>query len=149
MRWVGFHLPTHRFLFFSAMPATLTEAQLLSAFLSEQAEAVLRERSAGIGIEADDSITAAIAFALATVDFYTTGWLVPADLLSGWAKDICVWRVTQRLGIEKESTTAAKDRAYLELEAVRDGKNPSIARDPTAAANTTGAVSFGGRPKVL
>lgn len=129
------------------MPATLTESQLLAAFLPDQAEAILRERSSGTAVQ--DSITSEITAALAAVDYYATGWLVPAAVLTGWAKDICAWRVMQRLGIEKESTTAAKDRAYLDLEALRDGKNLAIPRDPAAAANTTGAVSYGSRPKLI
>jgi hypothetical protein len=143
---VGFHLPTRRFLFFSAMPATLTIDQLKAALTADQIAAAQSE-----GLEPQDNVDPVaeeIGAAIARVDAYCAGYLPAAALLTGWARDLAAWHVAKRLTLPTEAQTSARDRALKELEDLRDGKFPQIPRD-TAATATQGKVEFGGKTKIL
>lgn len=128
------------------MPATLTEQQLKAALTNEQ---IVAAKTKGLA-EGDtiNPVAEEIAAALAKVDAYTAGWVVPAGLLTGWARDIAAWQVAKRLDAPTDAQTKAKERAEKELEDVRDAKFPGLARD-AAAAGAAGKVVSGGRTKVI
>ena len=124
------------------MPATLTETQLQAALTAEQITA-LEDNRPSWNSASPSPVAEEISAAIARVDLYTTGYLPAAALLTGWARDLAAWALCKRLGIQNEGQTAAKDRALLELEAVRDGKFSGLTR---AAASS---VSFGSKENIL
>lgn len=128
------------------MPATLTATQLKSALTNEQITAA---RTKGLA-EGDtiDPVAEEIATALSKVDAFAAGWLVPASLLTGWARDLAAWHVAKRLDTPTEAQTKAKERAEKELEDVRDAKFTGLARDP-ASPGAAGKVASGSRAKVI
>jgi hypothetical protein len=80
------------------------------------------------------------------VDTYCTGYMLAAELLTGWARDIAAHQVAKRLDTPTESQVRAYERALKELEDVRDGKfkNLEVVVNPTQSK-----VKSGGRRKVL
>lgn len=128
------------------MATSLTEAQLKSALTDDQ---MVKARTRGLA-EGDtiDPVAEEITAACAKVDTFAAGWIPPDAMLTGWARDLAAWHVAKRLDVPTESQTKAKERAEKELEDLRDGKFPDLAR---AAAGTSGAgqVIHGGRDKVL
>ena len=128
------------------MPATLTDAQLKSALTNEQ---IVAARTKGLAPgDTVDTVGEEIAAACAKVDAYTAGWLPAAALTTGWARDLAAWHVAKRLGAPTDSQTKAKERAEKELEDVRDGKFPGIARD-TASEASAGKIAHGGKKNIL
>ena len=126
------------------MSATLTESPLKSALTNEQ---IVATRAKGLLPGDADPVEEEILTALAKVDTYAAGYDVPAGLLTGWAREIAAHNVAKRLGSPTEDQVRTFERANKELEDLRDGKFPNIARTTTAA--TTGRVSHGTRTKVL
>lgn len=128
------------------MSAALTEPQLKAALTNEQ---IVAAKTKGLA-EGDtiNPVAEEIATAIAKVDTYTAGWIVPAGLLTGWARDLAAWHVAKRLDSPTEAQTKAKERAEKELEDVRDAKFPGLARD-ASAAGASGKVVSGGRTKVI
>lgn len=128
------------------MATTLTDSQLKSALTNEQ---IVKARTRGLA-EGDtiDPVAEEIGAACAKVDTYAAGWVVPAAMLTGWAREIAAWQVAKRLDSPTEAQTSAKERAEKELEDLRDGKFTGIDRAPEAAAGK-GKVKSGGRDKVL
>lgn len=128
------------------MATSLTEAQLKSALTDDQ---MVKARTRGLA-EGDtiDPVAEEITAACAKVDTFAAGWVAPAAMLTGWARDLAAWHVAKRLDVPTEAQTKAKERAEKELEDLRDGKFPDLAR---AASGTSGAgqVIHGGRDKVL
>lgn len=113
---------------------TLTATQLNVALTSEQISEA-RTRSITPPEEGQptlDPVADEIAAACAKVDQYITGWLIAAGVATAYARDIAAWHVAKRLGKPTEDQDTAKDRALKELEEIRDGKFPGIARDPAA-----------------
>ena len=128
------------------MPATLAESQLKAALTNEQ---IVAAKTKGLADgDTINPVAEEITAALAKVDTYTAGWIVPAGLLTGWARDIAAWQVAKRLDTPTEAQTKAKERAEKELEDVRDAKFPGLARNP-AAAGASGKVASGSRTKVI
>lgn len=128
------------------MSAALTESQLKAALTNEQ---IVKAKTKGL---ADDDtinpVAEEIGAAIAKVDAYTAGWVVPAGLTTGWARAIAAWSVAKRLDTPTESQTKDKERAEKELEDVRDGKFKGLARD-ASAAGSDGKVKSGSRDKVI
>lgn len=126
------------------MPATLTDEQIYSALTQPQVEAVRSHWPITPG--APNPVAEEIAAACARVDAYTAGWNPPAALLTAWARDIAVWHLLKRLDLAGEAHGQAKDKALEELEAIREGKFPGVARTTTPI---TGTVSHGSRDKII
>lgn len=113
---------------------TLTATQLNVALTSEQiGEARTRHITPPEeGQPALDPVAEEITAACAKVDQYITGWLLADSLATAYARDLAAWAVAKRLSSPTEDQDTAKDRALKELEEIRDGKFPGIARDPAA-----------------
>lgn len=128
------------------MSATLTDSQLKSALTNEQ---IVKARTRGLADgDTVDPVDEEILAALAKVDAYAAGWVVPAGLLTAWARDLAAWHVAKRLDTPTDPQKTAKERAEKELEDLRDGKFPGIPRDEDAPTGT-GKVKHGTREKVL
>lgn len=130
------------------MPATLTESQLKSALTNEQ---IAKARQEGLAPgDTVDPVAEEISAACAKVDVFCAGYIVPAALFTGWARDIAAWQVAKRLDKPTEEQGKAKERAEKELEDVRDGKFKGIAKDAdNAASQGNGKVVSGGRKKII
>ncbi len=107
------------------MSASLTASQLHAALSADQIAAA---RTVGIGAETIDPVAEEIAAALARVDAYCAGYAPAAALLTGWARDLAAWAVAKRVDTPNAAQKEARDRALLELEAVRDGKFSHLPR---------------------
>jgi hypothetical protein len=129
------------------MPATLTAAQVHAGLTAPQIEAL--DTHWPNSDEGQGPVMEEITAALARVDAAAAGWLPSAALLTHWARALAVWELTKTLGIATEDQKEARDRALLELEALRDGKYPGVAKDPAGATATAGRVSYGGRDNIL
>lgn len=131
------------------MPTTLTPVQLNAALTSEQIGEARTRSLLPIpdGETPTNPVAEEIAAACAKVDTYTAGWIIPAPLATGYARDIAAFQVAKRLGKPTEDQQKAYDRALKELEDIRDGKFPNLVRDTTTTA--TGKVRGGTRPNIL
>lgn len=130
---------------------TLSISQLNAALTSEQIGAA-RSRSlvsTETGEPLPDPVLEEIDAACAKVDTYTAGWLVPESLRTSYARDIAAWAIAKRLSNATEDQGTARERALKELEEIRDGKFPGIARDPAATPPELPAIRTGSRTKVL
>lgn len=125
------------------MPASLSESQLKSALTNDQI-VTARTKSLGEG-ETLDPVAEEISAACAKVDTYCTGYEMSPGLTTGWARDIAAHQVAKRLGTPTEAQIRAYDRALKEIEDVRDGKFPNLAK--TAGA-TAGKVISGGKKQI-
>lgn len=124
----------------------LTETQLKSALTNDQ---IVKAKSRGLAEDDTvDPVAEEIEAAIAKVDTYVAGWLPPAALLTGYARDLAAHQVAKRLDTPTDAQVRAYERALLELEGIRDGKFPQIPRDPDATP-TTGKVKKGSRKKIL
>lgn len=125
------------------MPASLSDSQLKSALTNEQ---IVAARTKGLAAgDTVDPVAEEISSALAKVDTYCAGYEVPAGLLTGWARDIAAHQVAKRLESPTEDQVRAYERALKELEDVRDGKFPNLAK---VAGATSGKVKSGGNKKI-
>jgi len=130
------------------MPASLTIAQLNSTLTAEQ---LTRARTQSLIQPAtgSDPVTEEITAACAIVDTYSAGRILPAALATALARDLAAWNIARRLGTPTEQQTTARDRAYTDLESIRDGKFPGIPLDPTAATTTGTPILHGTRTRIL
>lgn len=123
---------------------TLTEQQLKAALTNEQ---IVKARSTGVSAgDTIDPVAEEITAACAKVDTYAAGYEVPEALLTGWARELAAHNVAKRLNSPTADQVRTYERTLKELEDLRDGKFPNIAKTPTT---TTGKVLSGGRDKVL
>ncbi|MEO5915564.1 MAG: hypothetical protein ABIS50_15125 [Luteolibacter sp.] len=126
------------------MSATLTVPQLKSALTNDQ---IVKARTTGIGEgETIDVVAEEITAACAKVDTYCAGYVVPEGLTTGWARELAAHNVAKRLGTPTPDQVRTFERTNTELEDLRDGKFPNIAK---VAGATAGKVISGSRPKVL
>jgi phage gp36-like protein len=128
---------------------TLTALQLNAALTSEQIGEV-RTRSilpTPVGETPTDPVAEEIAAACAKVDTYTSGYILPAALATGYARDIAAFQLGKRLAKSTDEQEKAYDRALKELEDIRDGKFPTLPRDP--AATLPAAILGGSKTNIL
>lgn len=134
------------------MPTTLSLHQLNAALTSEQIGKARSERllpPPESGPLPPDPVEEAIAAACAKVDTYCHGWLVADVLRTALARDLAAWEVAKRLGKPTDEQATARERALKELEDIRDGKFPGIARDPASAPAAPAAkIKGGSKPKI-
>lgn len=122
------------------MNCILTESALLGALTSSQLEDIRRQAPAG-----EDPVTEAILTSCARVDAYCRGRAVPGPLMSGWARDICVFYLAKILHKTTDDQRTAYDQALKELQDVRGG---TFRFSSDSEQSARGPLAYGSRKKI-
>lgn len=114
------------------MPALLTISDLLGAIPAGQLADVSASAPAG-----EDPVTVIMLHACATVDGYVGRHMVPAGMMTRWARDLAAYDVAKLLDKPTDAQRVARDTALAALAEVRDGK----------FSNGTTGFGWGSKPK--
>ena len=122
------------------MLSLLPESALLGALTASQLEDIRKHAPAG-----EDPVNENIISACAKVDAYCQGRDVPALLMTGWARDICVFYLAKLLHKTTDDARTAYDNALKELQAVQAGTWRFL---PTTSTNA-GAIAYGSKKRII
>lgn len=123
------------------MNCILTESALLGALTASQLEDIRKQAPAG-----EDPVTESILTACAKVDAYCQGRAVPGPLMSGWARDICVFYLAKILHKTTDDQRTAYDQALKELQDVRGG---TFHFQSDSTNSSRGPLAYGSKKKII